>query len=74
WQIGKSWAVRKGDWKLLGNPRDTSLKGQLTKEDRLFLVDLSKDISEKQNLAARYPEKIDQLKKIYDRYQRSLSE
>ena len=74
WQIGKSWAVREGDWKLLGNPRDTSLKGELTKEDRLFLVDLSKDISEKQNLAARYPEKVDHLKQIYDRYQKSLSE
>jgi len=74
WQIGKSWAVREGDWKLLGNPRDTSLQGQLTKDDQLFLVDLSKDMSEKHNLAASSPKKVEHLKRIYDRYQKSLSE
>lgn len=74
WQIGKSWAVREGDWKLLGNPRDTSLQGQLTKDDQFFLVDLSKDMSEKHNLAASSPRKVEHLKRIYDRYQKSLSE
>lgn len=74
WQIGKSWAVREGNWKLLGNPRDTSLKGKLTKDDHLFLVDLSKDMGEKHNLAAHNPEKVQHLKQIYDRYQKSLSE
>ncbi len=74
WQIGKSWAVREGDWKLLGNPRDTSQQAPLGKDDQLFLVDLSKDIGETKNLAARHPEKVDHLKKIYNQYQKSLSE
>lgn len=73
WQIGKSWAVREGHWKLLGYPRDTSQRGQLTKQDQLFLVDLSKDLSEKHNLADSYPEKLERLMQIYHRYQSSLS-
>ena len=74
WQIGKSWAVREGDWKLLENPRDTSQQAPLGKDDQIFLVDLSKDIGETKNLAARHPEKVDHLKKIYNQYQKSLSE
>ncbi|QDT94697.1 sulfatase-like hydrolase/transferase [Gimesia aquarii] len=73
WQIGKSWAIREGDWKLLGNPRDTSQQGQLTKQDQLFLVDLSNDPGEKRNLAASNPAKLERLKQIYRRYQTSLS-
>lgn len=73
WQIGKSWAVREGDWKLLGNPRDTSQQGKLTKADQLFLVDLSQDLGEKQNVAQENPEKVKHLTEIYERYQRSLS-
>lgn len=74
WQIGKSWAIREGDWKLLGNPRDTSQQTPLGKENQIFLVDLSKDIGEKKNLATQFPEKVDHLKKIYIQYQKSLSE
>jgi len=74
WQIGKSWAIRKGNWKLLGNPRDTSQQAPITKDDQLFLVDLSKDIGEKQNLAAQNPEKVKELKQIYHSYQKSLSD
>ncbi|QDT45808.1 Arylsulfatase precursor [Gimesia alba] len=74
WQIGKSWAIREGNWKLLGNPRDTSQQGKLTKADQLFLVDLSKDLGEKHNLAAENLEKVKHLKEIYNRYQKSLSD
>lgn len=74
WQIGKSWAIREGEWKLLGNPRDTSQLLPLGKDDQIFLVNLSKDIGEKNNLAARYPEKVDHLREIYNQYQKSLSE
>lgn len=74
WQIGKSWAIREGDWKLLGNPRDTSNQAPLTKEDKLFLVNLSQDIGEKQNLATCNPEKVEHLKQIYERYLKSLSD
>jgi arylsulfatase A-like enzyme len=51
------WAIREGDWKLLGNPIDTSRKGRIKKEDKLFLVNLKKDVSEMKNLASDYPKK-----------------
>ena len=74
WQIGKSWAIREGDWKLLGHPRDTSNQAPLSKEDQLFLVNLSQDIGEKKNLAKQYPEKVEQLKQIYENYLQSLTD
>lgn len=72
WQIGEahavnsSWAVRAGDWKLLGNPRDPSNKGNLTEGDSLFLVDLSRDVSEMVNMAPDHPERVAELKKLHD--------
>lgn len=48
------WAVRSGDWKLVGE------KGQL----RLF--DLAKDVSEANDLAAKMPEKVAELTKLHD--------
>ncbi len=71
WESGgppkrRRWAVRQGDWKLLGNPVDTTSGAQTLKaEDSLFLVDLSQDISETKNLAASKPEKVAQLQSLY---------
>ncbi len=48
------WAVRSGDWKLVGE------KGKLS------LFDLGKDVSEKNDLAAQMPEKISELTKLHD--------
>ena len=56
WQLGNQWAAREGNWKLIGNPRDTSNKGQITAKDRLFLSDLGKDVTEMKNLADGEPE------------------
>lgn len=78
WQTGSyddatsSWAVRKGDWKLLGNPYDPDpdwnkeetgedFKGK----DRLFLVHLPSDIAEKENRARENPEKVRELLKLH---------
>lgn len=62
WQFGKQWAVRKGDWKLVGNPRDPSDLNSINPEkDSLFLSDLSKDISESKNLVEENPNKINEL-------------
>jgi len=68
----RPWAVRQGDWKLLGNPRDDINKGSLTKADKLFLVNLEEDISETTNLAARHPDKVKELMAIHDRYEASI--
>ena len=56
WHHEKNYcAIRKGDWKLLRNPKDPSGKGELT------------------NQAARYPEKVEELKKDYIRCYQSIT-
>ena len=65
WTIGNSWAVRQGDWKLLAEPRDPLQQDKLTKEDRRFLVNLADDVSELKNVAAEYPQKVQQLEALH---------
>lgn len=48
------WAVRSGDWKLVGEKSKTGL------------FDLSKDVSEATDLAAQMPEKVAELTKLHD--------
>ena len=45
------WAVREGPWKLIGNPFDTSHATHVKLEETRFLIHLSDDPSESQNLA-----------------------
>jgi arylsulfatase A-like enzyme len=72
WAFGKDmWAARKGKWKLMGNPVDKSNKAELTKEDALFLVDLESDPGEMKNIANVYPEKVEELKKQYQDWQKN---
>lgn len=66
WQLGKQWATRKGDWKLLGHPRDKSQKAELTEADTLYLVNLKDDIGEMQNVARENPEKLAELMLQYE--------
>ncbi|WOD42444.1 sulfatase-like hydrolase/transferase [Hwangdonia lutea] len=66
WKYGNQWAVRNGNWKLMGYPKDTSNKGKLDLEqDALFLSNLDDDISEMKNLASQYPEMVEALKTKY---------
>lgn len=67
------WAIRKGDWKLLRNPIDPSHKGELTKDDAYFLVNLIKDPEEMTNLAAQNPEKVNELKNDYEKWHKKAS-
>jgi arylsulfatase A-like enzyme len=48
------WAVRSGDWKLVGE------------KDKLGLFDLSKDVSEANDLAKQMPEKVAELTTLHD--------
>lgn len=64
WQYQDMWVARKGKWKLLGNPRDTSKKKHKLKEKR-FLVNLDDDIGESTNLSKKYPEKVIELEQQY---------
>lgn len=75
WQMGRGrdpqWAVRDGNWKLIGNPVDTTAaqseraNGGRLPED-LFLADLDADPAERSNLADRRPEIRDRLLQVRD--------
>jgi arylsulfatase A-like enzyme len=72
WQLGRGrnpqWVVRQGDWKLLGNPRDTSGKAPLTKEDKRFLANLAEDVTEMENLAGEHPDVVERLQGLRDQF------
>lgn len=73
WTFGGSWAVRDGEWKLIGNPRDTANKAPIGKHDKYFLVNLREDVSEMKNLAAANPEIVKRLKTLHDKWISSVN-
>ena len=68
-----AWAVRKGDWKLLGNPRDTSERPNNRVVAPLFLVHLAEDPGEKVNLVDKHPEKVEELKALHETWWESVT-
>lgn len=72
WQMRNQWAVRDGDWKLIGNPRDTSNIAPITKDDRLFLANLKRDVGERNNVADENPEIVERLKSAHDEWKAGL--
>jgi len=73
WQLGPQWAVREGDWKLLGNPRDTSGKATITTKDKPFLVNLAEDVTEMKNQAEDHAEVVERLMKLRSEYIRDIT-
>ena len=71
---GPQWAVREGDWKLIGNPKDTSNKAPLTAADRLFLVNLAEDKAEMKNVATRHPDVVKRLQAAHDEWLKDVSQ
>jgi arylsulfatase A len=72
WQSGSragkaQWAVRRGPWKLLANPRDTSAGAPAINAER-FLVNLHQSITEQNNLADQYPKVVQELEKIHNEW------
>ena len=70
WHLGSDraaqWAVRQGDWKLIGNAIDTG-GGELTTADKkIFLTNLATDLSEKRNLGGEHPDFVQQMQKLHD--------
>jgi len=70
WQSGggkrPQWSVRDGDWKLIGNPRDTSNKAPITNNDSFFLVNLAESIDEMKNIASEHPDRVKRMKQLHD--------
>jgi arylsulfatase A-like enzyme len=71
WRMGNQWAVRKGDWKLVsqgggGGRRGGNAGGAGGAGGQLF--NLREDIGETNDLAAKMPEKVAELRKAYDEW------
>lgn len=68
WQVGEGpnadWAVREGDWKLIGRTRDTS-DGRKPQPIADFLVNLATDPGEQTNLAEKHPDILTRLRKLH---------
>ena len=63
---GVRWAVRKGEYKLLGLPNDPTNQYRLDpNKDQLFLSMPESAPEEQFNLASKYPEKVEELLKDY---------
>ena len=72
WQVGAGktpqWAVRQGDWKLIGNvesPTDAALNAE---DKKLFLANLATDLSEKRSLAKQHPEVVQRLLRTHQQW------
>lgn len=66
WGGGKrsQWAVREGDWKLIGNLQSTAGDVLGAEDRKLFLANLATDVGEKTNLARQHPEIVQRLSKL----------
>ena len=74
WQMFDEWAVRQGDWKLLHNPKDMDGHKPIVVKgvDGYWLSNLADDLSEKVNLAAEYPERVEQMKALHKAWRDEL--
>ena len=59
------WAVRDGDWKLIGNPLDPTRKGKQPTLDALWLSNLATDIGEKTNFAESHHDLVKKLQQMH---------
>ncbi len=77
WLLGQGknaqWAVRKDDWKLLGNATDKSDRHQQHKVDKLFLVNLKDDIGETTNVADEHPQLVKELQQVAQTHRDSIA-
>jgi arylsulfatase A len=68
WLLGRGknaqWAVRKGDWKLLGNATDKTDRRDPVQVEKLFLANLKDDIGEQTNVANEHAEIVNELQKV----------
>jgi arylsulfatase A-like enzyme len=63
---GAQWAVRQGDWKLLGNAQDTGGGTLAPADKKLFLSNLRVDVTESTNHAAAHPAVVERLRRAHE--------
>ena len=67
WRLNRRTAVRVGDWKLLRNPRRGS-------SANWQLYNLANDISESEDLAGKRPDKLQELRAVWERFNGEMSD
>lgn len=73
WRFGQQIAVRKGDWKLVKSAGDGGAAGPgVANTEGAHLYNLSKDIGEKNDLAAQEPEKVKELAAEWSKWNSDL--
>lgn len=72
WQQKNQWAVREGDWKLVVNALDTD-RSPVEGDEKVFLSNLSKDASERLNVAADNPDIVKRLTKLHDAWVKDVA-
>jgi len=78
WDCGWQWAVRRGGWKLLSVAGDDPTAAYVREiehtstGDGLILTDLTGDPGERDNLAARRPRLVQELREAHQRWQAEL--
>ncbi|WP_026815106.1 sulfatase family protein [Arenibacter certesii] len=78
WQFGSyddstaQWAVRKGPWKLIGNVNEPLGKEKSKDLEKLFLVNLEKDIAEQYNLAESNPKILKELLQLHNSWLKAV--
>jgi arylsulfatase A len=70
WQSGgragkTQWAVRRGPWKLIANPRDTT-EGAPQINVKRFLTNLDQSVAEQDNLADQDPHVVRELERLHE--------
>jgi len=68
WETGKHWAVREGNWKLVHNGPATDYKGRKIPKVQDFLSNMSEDVTETKNLANSYPDIVNRLNKLHNKW------
>ncbi len=72
WQVGAGnspeWAVRLGDWKLIGRTRDTGNSTGKWETLQNVLVNIERDPGESADVAEQHPEIVRQLTELHDTY------
>lgn len=74
WQVGggaqADWAVRLGDWKLIGRTRDTTRGDGPGDRVENFLVNLTADPAETRSVADQHPDVVARLRRLHEEHLR----
>ncbi|MGM0506031.1 MAG: sulfatase-like hydrolase/transferase [Bacteroidota bacterium] len=72
WKFREQWAVRKGEWKLIGNPWDTTERGDAPRGDGRFLANMRLDPTEQTDYRESHPEIEAELEQLYEEWLEGL--